>query len=293
MKPELQDLLNLLDLEPIEVNIFRGVSPDEGWQRVYGGQVLGQALVAASRTVEDENRSAHSLHGYFLRPGDTTIPILYEVDRIRDGRSFTTRRVIATQRGRAIFSMSVSFQVHEEGLEHQFPMPEITPPEQCASQQELAERFADDIPQQFRDRTKRPQPIEMRFVEPVNEFNPDKMPPYQHTWIRTVDSMPDDIRLNQCLLAYASDMTLIDTAARPHGISWGNENFQVASLDHAMWFHKPFKTDDWLLYAQDSPFSGGARGLARGAFYDLKGNLVASVAQEGLMRLHDPAPSNG
>jgi acyl-CoA thioesterase-2 len=177
MKPELQDLLNLLDLEPIEVNIFRGVSPKEGWQRVYGGQVLGQALVAASRTVEDENRSAHSLHGYFLRPGDTTIPILYEVDRIRDGKSFTTRRVIATQRGRAIFSMSVSFQVHEQGLEHQFPKPDITPPEQCPSQQELSERYKDDIPQQFRDRASRPQPIEMRFVEPVNEFNPDKMPP--------------------------------------------------------------------------------------------------------------------
>jgi acyl-CoA thioesterase-2 len=286
MAPELEDLLNLLDLEPIEVNIFRGVSPNEGWQRVYGGQVLGQALVAASRTVEDESRSAHSLHGYFLRPGDTTIPILYEVDRIRDGKSFTTRRVIATQTGRAIFSMSVSFQVHEPGLEHQFSMPSVPSPMECSSQSDLAERFKDDIPVEFRDRAKRPQPIEMRYVEPINEFNPEKMPPHQHTWIKTVDSMPDDIRLNQCLLAYASDMTLIDTATRPHGISWGNQNFQVASLDHAMWFHRPFKTDDWLLYAQDSPFSGGARGLSRGTFYDQNGSLVASVAQEGLMRLH-------
>ncbi|MFN3238108.1 MAG: acyl-CoA thioesterase, partial [Pseudomonadales bacterium] len=260
MAPELEDLLNLLDLEAIEVNIFRGVSPNEGWQRVYGGQVLGQALVAASRTVEDETRTAHSLHGYFLRPGDTTIPILYEVDRIRDGKSFTTRRVIATQKGRPIFSMSVSFQVHETGLEHQFPMPELPAPEDCPSQKDLMEKYAADIPEQFKDRAKRPQPIEMRFVEPINEFNPDKMPPYQHTWIKTVDTMPEDVRLNQCLLAYASDMTLIDTAARPHGISWGNQNFQVASLDHAMWFHRPFKTDEWLLYAQDSPFSGGARG---------------------------------
>lgn len=287
MAPELEDLLNLLDLEAIEVNIFRGVSPNEGWQRVYGGQVLGQALVAASRTVEDETRTAHSLHGYFLRPGDTTIPILYEVDRIRDGKSFTTRRVIATQKGRPIFSMSVSFQVHETGLEHQFPMPELPAPEDCPSQKDLMEKYAADIPEQFKDRAKRPQPIEMRFVEPINEFNPDKMPPYQHTWIKTVDTMPEDVRLNQCLLAYASDMTLIDTAARPHGISWGNQNFQVASLDHAMWFHRPFKTDEWLLYAQDSPFSGGARGLSRGAFYDQSGALVASVAQEGLMRLHE------
>lgn len=287
MAPELEDLLNLLDLEAIEVNIFRGVSPNEGWQRVYGGQVLGQALVAASRTVEDETRTAHSLHGYFLRPGDTTIPILYEVDRIRDGKSFTTRRVIATQKGRPIFSMSVSFQVHETGLEHQFPMPELPAPEDCPSQKDLMEKYAADIPEQFKDRAQRPQPIEMRFVEPINEFNPDKMPPYQHTWIKTVDTMPDDVRLNQCLLAYASDMTLIDTAARPHGISWGNQNFQVASLDHAMWFHRPFKTDEWLLYAQDSPFSGGARGLSRGAFYDQSGALVASVAQEGLMRLHE------
>lgn len=286
MKPELRDLLDLLDLEQIEVNMFRGVSPSEGWQRVYGGQVLGQALVAASRTVEDESRTAHSLHGYFLRPGDTTIPILYNVDRIRDGRSFTTRRVVAIQRGRAIFNMAASFQVREDGLEHQFDIPDVTPPEDCPTQAELRERFADDIPEEFRNR-ERPQPIEMRFVEPFNEFNPDAMPPYQHAWIRTVDAMPDDIRLNQCLLAYASDMTLIDTSYRPHGIGWGNANFQVASLDHAMWFHRPFKTDEWLLYAQDSPFSGGARGFSRGAIYTQEGTLIASVAQEGLIRLHE------
>lgn len=286
MKQELKELLELLDLEPIEVNIFRGLSPDEGWQRVYGGQVIGQALVAASRTVEDQNRLAHSLHGYFLRPGDTTIPILYEVDRIRDGKSFTTRRVVATQRGRAIFSMSVSFQVAEEGLEHQFEKPSVPGPNECPTQSELNAKFSDDIPEAYKLRSLRPQPIEMRFVEPINQFKPVKMPPYQNTWIKAADAMPDDPRLHQCLLAYASDMTLIDTAVRPHGLSWTDENFQVASLDHAMWFHRPFKMDDWLLYSQDSPFSGGARGLSRGAFYTEKGELISSVAQEGLIRLH-------
>jgi len=286
MKQELKDLLDLLDLEQIEVNMFRGVSPDEGWQRVYGGQVLGQALVAASRTVEDETRSAHSLHGYFLRPGDVTIPILYSVDRIRDGRSFTTRRVVAVQRGRAIFSMSASFQVAESGLEHHFDAPDVRGPADCISERELHEKYASDIPEEFQGRIERPRPIEMRFVEPINEYNPAPMEPEQHVWIKTVDSMPDDIRLNQCLLAYASDMTLIDTSYRPHAVSWGNANFQVASLDHAMWFHKPFRTDEWLLYQQDSPFSGGARGFSRGTIFDASGDLVASVAQEGLIRLH-------
>ncbi len=286
MKQELQDLLDLLDLEQIEVNMFRGVSPDEGWQRVYGGQVLGQALVAASRTVEDETRNAHSLHGYFLRPGDTTIPILYTVDRIRDGRSFTTRRVIAVQGGRAIFSMSASFQVHETGLEHHFDAPDVPGPLDCPSEQDLRAKYAADIPEELKHILDRPRPIEMRFVEPANEYKPAPMKPEQHVWIKTVDSMPDDVRLNQCLLAYASDMTLIDTSYRPHGVSWGNPNFQVASLDHAMWFHKPFKTDNWLLYQQDSPSSSGARGFARGTIFDASGDLVASVAQEGLIRLH-------
>jgi acyl-CoA thioesterase-2 len=234
MKQELKDLLDLLDIEPIEVNIFRGISPDEGWQRVYGGQVIGQALVAASRTVEDQSRIAHSLHGYFLRPGDTTIPILYEVDRIRDGKSFTTRRVVATQKGKAIFNMAVSFHVHEPGLEHQFDMPDIKPPQECAGYEEMASLYADDIPEQFKNQAEKPRPIEMRFAEPMNDFKPTKMPPFQHTWIRTIDTMPDDARLNQCLLAYASDMTLIDTATRPHAVSYVDNNFQVASLDHAM-----------------------------------------------------------
>ncbi|MGV0034579.1 MAG: acyl-CoA thioesterase II [Candidatus Azotimanducaceae bacterium WSBS_2022_MAG_OTU7] len=287
MKEELQDLLNLLDIEQIEVNMFRGVSPAEGWQRVYGGQVIGQALVAASRTVEDVNRVAHSLHGYFLRPGDTTIPILFSVDRIRDGRSFNTRRVVAIQRGQAIFSMSVSFQVMEEGLHHQIDMPAgIKPPEECATEAELHEAYIDKIPEEFKNNFDRPRPIEMRFVEPINDFDPEPMEPYQHVWIKAADTMPDDIRLNQCLLAYASDMTLLDTCYRPHGMGWSNENFQVASLDHSMWFHRPFKTDEWLLYAQDSPYSGGARGFNRGSFYTQDGQLIASATQEGLIRLH-------
>jgi len=285
LKQELKDLLDLLDLEQIEVNMFRGNSPSEGWQRVYGGQVLGQALVAASRTVEDATRTAHSLHGYFLRPGDTTIPILYQVDRIRDGKSFTTRRVVAIQRGRAIFNMSASFQVGETGLEHQFPMPEIRPPEECMTQQEMRRQFAADMPEGYVAR-ERPQPIEMRFAEAMNEFRPEPMPPFQHTWIRTIDRMPDDVRLNQCMLAYACDMTLIDTSYRPHAINWEDQDFQVASLDHAMWFHRPFRADEWLLYAQDSPFSGGARGFSRGTIYTSSGELIASVAQEGLIRLH-------
>ena len=287
MKSELSDLLDLLDLEQIEVNMFRGTSPSEGWQRVFGGQVIGQALVAASRTVEDVTRAAHSLHGYFLRPGDTTIPILYTVDRIRDGKSFTTRRVVAVQKGRPIFSMSASFQVTEEGLEHQVEMPDVPPPEECMSSQDMRAQYLDDIPEEFKNRMTQSQPIEMRFTEPFNEFKPGKMAPTQSVWIKTADTMPSDIRVNQCLLAYASDMTLIDTAARPHGIGWTEGNFQMASLDHAMWFHRPFKTDEWLLYTQDSPFSGGARGLARGAFYTRSGELIASVAQEGLMRLHE------
>ncbi len=286
MKQELKELLDLLDLEQIEVNLFRGVSPAEGWQRVYGGQVIGQAMVAASRTVEDEARIAHSLHGYFLRPGDTTIPILYSVDRIRDGRSFTTRRVVAIQRGAAIFSMSVSFQIIEKGLSHQVEMPDVAPPEECPTQQELRERYKEFIPEDYPG-TNRSQPIEMRFVEPINEFHPDPMPPFQHVWIKTTDTMPDDIRLNQCLLAYASDMTLVDTCCRPHAIGWANPNFQVASLDHSMWFHAPFKTDEWLLYQQDSPFSGGARGFNRGSFFTQGGELIVSAAQEGLIRLHE------
>ena len=286
MKEELKDLLKLLDLEQIEVNLFRGVSPSDRWQRVYGGQVIGQALVAASRTVEDHARAAHSLHGYFLRPGDTNIPILYSVDRIRDGKSFTTRRVVAIQRGEAIFNMSVSFQVLETGLEHQSQKPNVPQPEACLSPQALLEKYSKSIPQANLEQVNQPQPIDIRFVEPINEFDPDPAPPFQHVWIKTAGEMPKNNRLNQCLLAYASDMTLLDTSYRPHGLGWRNDNFQVASLDHTMWFHRPFLTDEWMLYQQDSPFSGGARGFSRGAIFNGEGDLIASVAQEGLIRLH-------
>ncbi len=291
MKQQLAELLDLLDLEQIEINMFRGISPSEGWQRTYGGQVIGQALVAASWTVEDQARTAHSLHGYFLRPGDTTIPILYSVDRIRDGGSFTTRRVVAIQNGEAIFTMAVSFQVLEAGLEHQSSPPEVAPPEECISEAQLQSQYATSLSPEQKERLNRPRPIEMRFAEPMDEYNPEPQPPHQHVWIKTIDAMPDDIRLNQCLLAYASDMTLLDTSYRPHGVGWDDENFQVASLDHAMWFHRPFKTDDWLLYQQESPFSGGARGFARGMVFNAAGELVSSVAQEGLIRVHGPLAS--
>ena len=286
MGKALEELLELLDLEQIETNIFRGMSPSDGWQRVYGGQVIGQALVAASRTVEDEARSAHSLHGYFLRPGDTTIPILYSVDRIRDGRSFTTRRVVAVQQGEAIFSMSVSFQVLERGLEHQNQIPDVPPPETCIDLQALRRQHSASTTQNIVDQGNQPQPIELKFVESFNEFNPNPAPPIQHVWVKTSGKMPKNYRLNQCLLAYASDLTLLDTSYRPHGIGWRNDKFQVASLDHSMWFHKPFVTDEWMLYQQDSPFAGGARGFSRGTIFNTKGDLIASVAQEGLIRLH-------
>ncbi len=287
MGKALEELLELLDLEQIETNIFRGMSPSDGWQRVYGGQVIGQALVAASRTVEDEARSAHSSHGYFLRPGDTTIPILYSVDRIRDGRSFTTRRVVAVQQGEAIFSMSVSFQVLERGLEHQNQIPDVPPPETCIDLQALRRQHSASTTQNIVDQANQPQPIELKFVESFNEFNPNPAPPIQHVWVKTSGKMPKNYRLNQCLLAYASDLTLLDTSYRPHGIGWRNDKFQVASLDHSMWFHKPFVTDEWMLYQQDSPFAGGARGFSRGTIFNTKGDLIASVAQEGLIRLHE------
>lgn len=287
MTAVVDELVNLLDLEEIEKNHYRGRSPDDSWQRVYGGQVLGQALVAASRTVEDAGRSAHSLHGYFLRPGDPKVPLLYVVDRIRDGKSFTTRRVVAVQHGRAIFSMSISFQVHEAGLEHQFPMPAVPPPENLEPESVIRRRHAvaaglsaEDI-----ERFTRERPIEVRPLSPQNDFAPEKRAPFQTAWMRAVDRLPDDERLHQCALAYLSDWSLLDTCTQPHGISFMQPNFQTASLDHAMWFHQAFRADEWLLYTQDSPAAGGGRGFNRGLIFTRDGRLVASVAQEGLIRL--------
>jgi acyl-CoA thioesterase-2 len=284
MNQPLQDLIALLDLEEIERNHYRGTSPNEGWQRVYGGQVLGQALVAASRTV-DPDRHAHSLHGYFLRPGDATAPILYVVDRIRDGKSFTTRRVVAVQHGHAIFNMAISFQIQEEGLTHQFEMPLTPPPEALEDEVALRKRFAAKLPKEFGDTFTRERPIEVRPVEPYDFFNPERRAPQQSCWMRTRDALPDDHRLHQCVLAYLSDWTLLDTATLPHAISWTQPNLQSASLDHAMWFHRAFRADEWLLYVQDSPSASGARGFNRGLIYTREGALVASVAQEGLIRL--------
>ena len=279
------ELIDLLDLEEIEKNHYRATSPSEGWQRVYGGQVIGQALVAASRTVP-EDRQAHSLHGYFLRPGDTTIPILYKVDRIRDGKSFTTRRVVAIQHGRAIFNMSISFQVEEDGFSHQFDMPEAPAPETLQDERELRAQWAAKLPAEHAQSFNRERPIDVRPVNPVDVFNPEKREPLQMCWMKSRDPLPDDYRLHQCVLAYLSDWSLLDTATLPHGVSFLQENMQMASLDHAMWFHRRFRADDWLLYVQDSPSAGGARGLNRGQVYDQNGVLVASAAQEGLMRHH-------
>ena len=264
------------------MNIFRGVSPDEQRQRVYGGQVAGQALVAAGRTVEGDRR-VHSLHAYFLRPGDVSVPILYQVDRIRDGRSFTTRRVVAVQRGRAIFNLSASFHVEEQGLEHQFPMPEAPDPESLPTFEERMAPFKEQLGDWYR----RPRPIDQRFVDGMTRMGDDKgaRDPRQQVWVRADGRLPDDPLLHACVVAYASDMTLLDSALLPHDIAWDDARFMGASLDHAMWFHRPFRADEWLLYQQDSPTAFGARALSRGMLFTRAGHLAVSVVQEGLVRL--------
>ena len=283
----LQELLELLELEKIEENIFRGQSQDLGMTNVFGGQVLGQALSAALRTVPD-NRPAHSLHAYFILPGDATLPIVYTVDCIRDGKSFTTRNVVAVQKGRAIFSMSASFQKNEAGFEHQDTMPEVQGPEGVESELEMARRLSDKIPPPLRDKLLCVKPIEIRHLNPVDPFAPHKLPPEKFVWFRTRDSLPDDPAVHRYLLAYASDFNLVATALYPHGHTFWEPDMQVASLDHAMWFHRDFRMDDWLLYAMTSPNAGSARGLSIGRIFTRRGRLVATVAQEGLMRYHRP-----
>ena len=274
----LDAVVRLLDLEAIEVNLFRGVSPDEQVQRVFGGQVAGQALVAAARTVAEG--SVHSLHAYFLRPGDPAVPILYQVDRIRDGRSFTTRRVVAIQHGQAIFNMAASFHRHEEGLDYHVAMPEVAPPEAlpdaAAEWTELAE-FLGDLPQ--RDRA-----IDVRYVDGTPLQRRGTTSSQLRVWMRADGQLPDDPVLHTCLLTYASDMTLLDTTLMPHGMSAMDDSIAMASLDHAMWFHRPLRADSWFLYAEDTPSSAGGRGLARGNVFTRDGTLVASVVQEGLIR---------
>jgi acyl-CoA thioesterase II len=282
MTTAVQDLLSILDLEPLEVNLFRGRSPQVGWQRVFGGQVIGQALVAATRTVD--GRPPHSLHAYFLLAGDPKVPIIYEVDRIRDGKSFTTRRVVAIQHGHAIFSMSVSFHADEPSLDHQMPAPDVPKPEALPSDAELKEHILPQMPEAVRRYYARERPIELRPVE-FGRYLGQKLEGNRfNVWIRTTGPLPDDPAIHRCVLAYASDMMLLDTALIPHGRSIFDPNIMGASLDHALWFHRAFRADEWLLYSQDSPNLHGARGFARGLIFAADGTLVASVAQEGLLR---------
>ena len=279
----LDGLLSILDLEPLEENLFRGRSPQQGWQRVYGGQVLGQALVAAVRTVP-EDRFAHSLHGYFLLAGDPSRPIVYNVERVRDGGSFTTRRVTAIQHGRAMFVMSASFHIAEPGLDHQNTMPKVPPPEDLPSEQQLTAKLLAHLPENMRSYWERERPIEMRPLDVSRYFAREKRAPEQMVWMRASGRLPDAFPLHQCVLAYASDFTLLDTALIAHGKLMFDKGMQLASLDHALWFHRPFRADEWLLYAQDSPSSHGARGFCRGNVFTRDGTLIASVCQEGLMR---------
>jgi len=283
MTDVLTHLVALLALERIEENLFRGQSQDLGWGTVFGGQVLGQALSAAVQTVP-EDRRVHSLHGYFLRPGDVNKPIVYDVDRIRDGRSFTTRRVVAIQSGHPIFSMAASFQLPEAGFEHAAPMPAVPGPDGLLSEQELARRMGELIPERWRKRAVADRPIELRPVAPVNPLAPEATSPEQCVWMRTSGPLGDDTALHDYMLAYASDFYLLPTAMRPHGVSTFSRRMQVASIDHAMWFHRPFRVDEWLLHVMESPSASGARGLVRGRFYDQAGTLVASTIQEGLIR---------
>jgi acyl-CoA thioesterase-2 len=287
MSFRLDDLRTLLDLEYIEHNIFRAESVDIGSGSVFGGQALAQSLVAAHRTLDDPNRVAHSMHGYFILPGDVDAPIVYEVDRLRDGRSFATRRIVAIQHGRAIFNMAASFQSVEAGPEHQATMPDVPPPEAVVRERELLERVKDRIPPRMRRFYLRERPIEFRPVSPVNPFDPHKKQPARNLWLRAQGDLPDDLLLHQSVLAYASDYGLLGTALRPHALSFLQPQLQAATLDHALWFHRPFQVDGWLLYTMDSPSASGARGFTRGQIFTEDGTLVASVTQEGLMRVRE------
>ena len=285
MASAVQELIEILDLEPLEVNLFRGRSPQARWQRVFGGQVIGQALVAACRSVADvAARPPHSLHAYFLLGGDPKVPIIYEVDRIRDGKSFTTRRVVAIQHGQAIFSMSVSFHVAEQGWSHQFEMPDVPTPEALPDEAEFKNRILRVMPDAVRRYFERERPIELRPVEYGRYLGEKSEDGRFHVWIRATGRLPDEPAIHQCVLAYASDMTLLDTALIPIGRSIFSDDIMAASLDHALWFHRPFRADEWLLYAQDSPNLAGSRGFSRGLIFSSDGTLVASVAQEGLLR---------
>jgi acyl-CoA thioesterase-2 len=287
MATVLDELVELLALEKIEENLFRGQSQDLGWGTVFGGQVLGQALSAAVQTVppNDGVRHVHSLHAYFLRPGDVRHPIVYDVDRIRDGSSFTTRRVVAIQGGHAIFNLAASFHKQEDGFSHQDPMPSVPPPLSLPTEQEILKKALDRVPPIFHERALAPRPFDMRPVGHQDDpFKPTPLPPQKMVWLRTVDKLPDNPALHHYLLAYASDHLFIGTALLPHGITFWTPGMQIASLDHVMWFHQPFRVDQWLLHCMDSPAAHAARGLVRGRIFTEDGRLVASTAQEGLIR---------
>lgn len=279
-----ENLIATLALEPIEMNLFRGVSPNEGFPRIFGGFVIAQALLAAYETVED--RVCHSLHAYFIRPGDVTMPVLYEVDRSRDGGTFTTRRVIAIQNGKQIFNLAASFQVAEEGLEHQSPMPEHPDPESVKTElDQLLAKFGDKLPEKMKAQMNRPRPIDLRWPDPQHMFKPVPKPPRKQVWMRAKMPIGPEVKLQQACLAYASDMAFMETALRVHGLTWQTPGLQSASLDHAMWFHRPVDFNDWLLFDQDCPSTSQGRGFIRGEMYTQDGVLAASVAQECLMRV--------
>ncbi|WP_037154709.1 acyl-CoA thioesterase II [Rhizobium freirei] len=279
----METVLATLDLETIEMNLFRGNSPQVGWQRVFGGQVIGQALMAAQRTVEGD-RFVHSLHAYFMLPGDPSVPILYQVDRLRDGSSFNTRRVLAIQHGKAIFALTASFQIDEPGFEHQEEMPQVPMPEELMDEEQIKARYLVHAPENVRRYWAGRRAIEIRPVSIDSYFSRSQPSRLQNIWIRLTGPMPDDRLYQNAVLAYLSDMTLLDVALNAHGTSVLDPRIQVASLDHAMWFHRPFRLDDWLLYSQESPSASGARGFTRGSLFTRSGVLIASVAQEGLIR---------
>ncbi|MFP4537490.1 MAG: acyl-CoA thioesterase II [Dichotomicrobium sp.] len=277
-------MFDIFDLETLEHNLFRGRSPQDGWQRVFGGQVIGQALVAATRTVEGGERAAHSLHGYFLLPGDPTTPIVYEVDRIRDGKSFTTRQVTALQHGQAIFSMGVSFHRDEPGFSHQIDAPDVPGPEELPSEAEVLQDVLPNLPDNIKRYWLRERPVEMRPVDVRKYISPEPREAQRSVWIRSTLDLPDDIGLHKCVLAYASDFFLLDTSLAPHGRNLFDPRMMMASLDHSLWFHRAFRADEWMLYVMDSPSASGARGFCRGSIFRRDGTLIASVAQEGLIR---------
>jgi acyl-CoA thioesterase-2 len=282
----LEDLVKVLTLERLELNLFRGESRDIGSPQVFGGQVLGQALSAASATVE--NRPAHSLHAYFLRRGDFHSPIVYEVDRARDGKHFSTRRIVAIQHGEQIFNMSASFQSEESGLEHQSEMPDVPRPDKLPDLETFWREHLSGAPVHVKRMLERKRPFEFRPVDPQIYLSREKLPARKNIWFRAVAALPDDQSLHRCLLAYVSDFNLLDTALLPHGMSVVSPNLAIASIDHAMWFHRSVRVDDWLLYTIDSPSASGARGFSRGEVYSLDGTLVASTSQEGMLRVISP-----